>query len=261
MSLIDSDVLFRRLQEGKCIRTGQKLTSAEFGLSRSDFRHLYDGRIEEGEKRYLKQIVDCIISERGKIRSWGDSEQSKLKSMIELIFKSKPEFDESLLHVYLYLFWDQLCRQAQLKSYNGSCVYLGSGSVDEQDLTPDMRSVEFPFFSELVRNAKVDLAVINHDTSTLFLIDVKRDALDDRALGQMMRYYAHASRLAYRGRRTLPIDFIRPVLFLAKSDFSHMQYWPPYFNEIVGLFTYSFTDNGTVGFVNLRKRILSAALL
>ena len=260
MALLSANFIKGRLSDGECINCGQKLAPGENGISRDAIPGLYGGKLGQGHKENLGNILSALLENSGEVRGWPSEARFKLKGFLSRAVNCEPPIDEKFLHAYLYFFWTEVSAQIDRPELKGDCFFLGRGSVLDGDLSTGERSHYLKTLLEkLVKLAQVDLVVVNEHHGCMYIIDVKRESIDDRSVGQMLRYYNAAAEIVYRGDRVLNISYVKPMLFIGSDKAFNATGFPQYFFEIIDVYSFRFIEEGPdLQFHNMRRQMISA---
>ncbi|ALO34579.1 hypothetical protein CMT41_07520 [Colwellia sp. MT41] len=119
--------------------------------------------------------------------------------------------DELFLQAYIFILWNQIKFHDSLINVKGDIFWI-SNNIDNIG--------EKSHYHELLKNicavARVDLIAIDQKLGVLYLIEIKRNEVDDRCIGQIMRYYESSNEILYKLSRKLNINYIRPMVVCQK---------------------------------------------
>lgn len=245
MALLDLN-LFISLEHRLCVFCNKKLKDSEeiACADRGCFELYYqnlDKLSNETEKKKafshiqskINELLNCFMAYPERFRTLEPSVKKGIKLFFSKITEA-PYFIEEYIHIFIYLFWHDYC----LFSSNSEVFF--TAEPKKRPLKTITR--ESLLVSELAENIKVDLISIAKDKKTLFFIDVKRDSVDDRTVGQVQRYFNYLHKcLPSRAFRENEILYIKPVLLLRDLESSSWRAFTPHFME--NLLVYQFFPN------------------
>jgi hypothetical protein len=238
--MITEDQIIENVSRGRCVRSGRILAGGEFILSKKEFPGLYDGEICDKEREYIGYVleaVEAIVS----MNRCSIEEREVLRCFLTLVL-SCASVQERTLQVYLSSFWNEIPGTEQIRlseSYREARADK-PGTPFAREVLPRIRS-----FGERT-DAWIDIVGLGgRNSSELFLIEVKRGELDDRAVGQILRYY-HATRLVCDREQpaSIYIQRITPVLVVRGSKLDFWTALPIHFRELLYIFFYEASRNG-----------------
>jgi hypothetical protein len=230
--LIAADTVFGAIREGRCLRSRALLEPDEVLVSRSVFAALYSGGSDDGEKRYIASIFQSvgIILRDGTI---DESVRAVLRRFIAFVIHQRTMACEWYVHLYLFHFWEECWRFSDERLVLSERYSEGQS---DDSLTPFARKL-LPKLGEA--NAYPDIVGLgggyNRD---LMIVEVKFDELDDRAVGQILRYYSIARSACDRVWHECDIRRIVPVLVVAKTRHAFWEAIPAYFREFLSIYSY-----------------------
>lgn len=209
-------------------------------LSEQEFPGLYNGEMSPKERKYIDLIlesVEAIVSSN----KCSTDEREVLRQFMALVLRCATA-QERTLQTYLSIFWNEIPGAEQIKldeSYREARAnYPATPFACE--VLPRIRS-----FGERA-DAYIDIVGLGgRNSRELFLIEVKRGELDDRAVGQILRYY-HAARLVCDREQSagIHIQRITPVLVVKRSKLEYWSALPVHFRELLYIFYYETGRNG-----------------
>jgi hypothetical protein len=179
--------------------------------------------------------------------------------MASLIAKGN-QAPEAVLHAYIYLYWDSLVFDNAVITPSvspGRTLYFTSESLESRGR--GLGEASDLFVQRLSCNARADLIGLDHKVHHILLVEIKRGGLDDRGLGQLLRYYDTCSRLlSTNDCRALNLSYVRPILIVESIDRQAWSAIPQYFRDVVDIFRYRFhAMDATLTLENVRKAMLS----
>jgi hypothetical protein len=250
----------RRVADNRCIYSNAALPVSEYLVSRARVPTLYTGSIAANDKQKVKEIVQLFVRNSLKFRQvLAESAQVRLsvRSFFGLCLSHGEDGDESILHAYIFLFWDDVINQVKLgrelhlspqwgsKAFGGSVgILAGDNELIAEKLT--------------ALGVELDLFTWSPKHETLSLIEIKRGECDDRAIGQILRYYQVAWKLlSTREFRLLNVNYIWPILVVSRVRETQLEALPLHFQGLLDILIYSTSPSGIPDFRSFRKAALT----
>ena len=266
MGLLVLDTFLRRVSNRECVVSGKRLGVNETILSKAELPGLYDAsKWTPNGMQLLKAVVSTLLEGRDAVLIDADN-GSKIRQNVSWFFSylllQKEKVPEYCVHAYLFLFWSDIEYRNAFLPPNGE-VFFTSKSLD---YSIDQEQKYYPVLQRIKALVKVDLVAVSESTQHIFLIEIKRGPLDDRAVGQVLRYFNQINRLlTERVVRAFDLSYVRPILVLSEADKEFVEAFPVHFREILDIFEYSVSssDDGSARVIlsNLRKRFLSKSMV
>jgi hypothetical protein len=164
---------------------------------------------------------------------------------------------EELVHRYLFEFWEHVwsgTSSVKLRELYSEGDPLGSSTPFARSLLPHI--VRYRSRAD----AWIDIVGLGGETGRdLFLIEVKLDELDDRAVGQVLRYYQTTRSVCDRVSHDCDIARIVPVLIVQKARLDFWTAFPLHFRELMHIYYYEITDANDLKLRDGRKILESEA--
>jgi hypothetical protein len=105
-----------------------------------------------------------------------------------------------------------------------------------------------------------DIIALGGETNqTLYIVEIKNVPLDDRAVGQILRYYQVARSVCDRIPSQCDIRRIVPVLVVPSSDLTYWHSLPYFFREFLELLYWRTSSDGSVRLVDGKQSLRSIA--
>jgi hypothetical protein len=242
-SMLSRETVERLILEGKCVFHTTPLAHDEQVISRKGFPFLYRGESNECEIRQIANILKLIPE---LLRSDNSTLKERVQGFMQLVLRNGNILNEDFLHRYLFEFWNEL--------QHGN---LGQVELLEKYFkgTPDGTDSDFHkrFVAKVVSGNEHIPDIIGYSTNwggTAYIIEIKKEMIDDRALGQILRYYHRARSAADRNFFGPPIYRVVPVLVSAKGDLSIWDAVPYYFKEIVEILYWRMDHAGRLRLID-----------
>jgi hypothetical protein len=234
--MINPQLLLQNILDNRCCRGNQPLRNGEHVVSQIEMPGLYEGKLEAKDRAYLKEVFDILepneVSNRffTELRKKGN--QIRLESFYLQVMARVPDLLESVLHQFIYRYWDKLDSTNALGFPSSLEVfYKGRGETGT--------TVEVHLLQKLRKaGCNCDLVGVSED-KCLWLVDVKRDGIDDRAIGQIRRYYELASEILESYEINLSVRLVRPALICREIPVSRFFSLGLPFRDICEIWTYS----------------------
>jgi hypothetical protein len=263
MDLINPETFFRRAMQRECMVSGRSLVESEFIVSASEVPAVYQLKAwTPSTLSTLRNIIEIVV--RSKRRIYADSADSnglrrQIRSFLECLLAQKEQVPEYCVHAFVFLFWDTIDYRGTVIPPRGE-VFFTSGSLDGEI---ESGHRYYRLLQRLKSITNVDLIAISEEQQHIFLVEIKRGALDDRAVGQVLRYFNDANKLLTdRVVRDFNLSYIRPILVLGEATKQYMEAFPTHFREVLDVFEYATVrrDDGGLQIVlsHLRRRFLSS---
>jgi hypothetical protein len=249
--MLGADLLLSALLEGRCIRTRAPLLASERHVSRRAFPALYAGKRDGSEEAYLREISRTIplVLARPDVTAVA---RESIRDFMTFVIESGEMYREEFVHRYVFEFWDTLWEEPHdaislsERYFKGNPANLADTQFSKQFL-PRVRTAE----------AEVDVVALGGAANrTLFLIEVKLGELDDRAVGQILRYYKlgrDACDLHYHG---CDVREVVPVLIVREVPLAIWDAVPQYFREVLRMYLYRVREGRVV--LSDARRILQS---
>lgn len=247
MPLLDLNTLITSIERRSCAFCNKKLKDAE-EIACADpgcFALYYQNldRLSNDEKKKaffniqskINEFLNCFMGDPAVFKTLNPSVKKQVKNFFAKITEAS-YFLEEYIHVFIYLFWNDYCILSK-----ESQVFF---TAEPKKRPVKLISKESMLVSKLAEDIKVDLISIANDKKTLFFIDIKRDTVDDRTVGQVQRYFNYLHKcLSTQAFKESGILYIKPVLFLRDLESSSWKAFTPHFIE--NLLVYQFFPNKT----------------
>jgi len=263
MALINPEMLVRFAKDNRCLKCSiislnNELFCDSCGPSRTtvELTDVHKAAIIDTVRtiREAKDLINQNELALTRIRQW----------FAGLISKGDKSF-EAVLHTYIYIFWSSLKFEYNYAPPNlegKGNIYFTSESlpdITEEKTTTDEDKLIRSFKRQTGKESRIDLVSIDSAVHTIYLIEVKRGGLDDRTVGQLLRYYEHWSLLLYRNDcRMLNLNYIKLLLVVDSVTHESWKSLPQFFRDIVDIYIYKIdTDGVSLLLVNARKQLLS----
>ncbi|MDB4962517.1 MAG: hypothetical protein JWP01_2516 [Myxococcales bacterium] len=215
-----------------CIRTSRPLTDGENLLSHASCGSLYSAGAEVTlrDAEYLGHVLEGV---RAALKTEvSDPERREIGAFLATAFERGVLKKEEHLHLYLYAAWDEPDlwgdeEPIRLGEKYLECDASESSSGFAQNVVMEIRR----------RGSYFDIVGFSRPShGELVVVEVKIGDVDDRAVGQMLRYYNLARNLCDHQYHGCDIRRVRPVLIAKGCDMERWLSFPLMFRECMSLF-------------------------
>lgn len=250
-------VVREALEQNRCVLSRAPLQADECVLGRARVPSLYAGRLSGADKSQLRDLVQVLVA-------YADDTKTLVQGSTDVAFRLQAFFgkciahadagDESFLHAYFFLFWDKirsevsLGRELHLAPRWGSKEFRGPLSAN---ISADEKAV-----ADCLVRAGVEIDLYSYDarSETLALIELKRGESDDRAVGQLLRYYQAVWKLLPLSEfRKLNVNYVWPILVVSRIKEEHLQALPVHFRGLLDVLTFASRGDGAPDFTSFRR--------
>lgn len=236
--LISTTTLHASIRDRKCAIGSTSLDEHEFVVGREKFPRLYDGGKDDKEISYTKELLpalNSLLADQDFFRNFGDYTRKFL-----LLLNSNGYFrSERSLHIYVYNFWQQLWLSSEDELFLSEAYYEGNHA---SGATLFARSLMPAISTDEIRIDIVGLG--GPHGKDLYIIEMKAGELDDRAVGQILRYYSHVREQCDRLFHDCDIRRVIPLLVVKKVRLEFWSAIPLHFRELLQIFFYDI-DSGS----------------
>lgn len=255
--LLPFKVVRDALEQNRCVLSRSVLSAGECVISRAFVPTLYDHRLNAADKGHIRDVVQVLVAHSDETRiliHTNPQVSLGLQEFFGRCIAHTDSTDEAFLHAYMFLYWEQVRSRVSLgrtlhkvprwgsKEFGGPVAL--SSSDDEKAM-----------WDRLIKaGVEVDLFSYDADTETLALMELKRGESDDRAVGQLLRYYQTVwGLLPQREFRKLNINYVWPILVVNRIKEEHIQALPLHFRGLLDVLIFSPTGDGIPAFSSFRK--------
>jgi hypothetical protein len=253
------------LKRNRCVLGQSLLSDGECVFSKKHAPSLYSGRLVSADKSKIRDFVQVLVRkfELTRVLIEEDIDVSlQLRKFFGICVSLSDSSDESFLHSYIYLFWTIIRSEANLGRKLHELPKWGSrefGLLGCDCAEGDERSLADKLFKSGV---EVDIFSLDSRHETICLIEIKRAEADDRAIGQILRYYQIAwELLSQKEFRRMNINYIWPILIVNRIKAEHLQALPLHFRGLLDILTFSTHSSGILEFSSHRRGAFSSGLM
>lgn len=262
--LLAFNVVAGAMLENRCVLSRMVLDSAEYVISRARIPTLYSDKLSTDDKAKMKEIVRLLVVNGEEVRrlfSIDAGLRLRVRNFFGLCLSHGDAGDEAILHAYTFLYWDEIVKEAGFARKLHTTPRWGSRefAISSEGLP----SSEKQIYDKLVgAGVQVDLFTCDADTQTLTLVEIKRGECDDRAVGQLLRYYQLAWKLLSTAEfRRLNLNYIWPVLVVSRMREEQLAAMPLHFRGLLDILVYETSTENIPRFTSFRKAAISGRWL
>lgn len=238
-----------RLRLNLCIINNIPLNRGDIIILKKEVENLLLNVKNENEKLLVNRIIYHLaenMTEYEKILNQKDKDKIQL-FLLRVISKNK-FLDEIALHVFIYLFWDNI------KWIDFHEKIVPSLKLFESTCTDSSNS----FCKEVSNNITdtCDIIFYEHSKQRIILCEVKHGNIDDRAVAQIQRYFRKTKQFIELGVYNNSILNVKPMLVCKDIPLKRWLTFPTYFRELLDIFTYEVdTVKNELKLINLKESI------
>lgn len=252
--LFDPAAVLLSIRQRRCVKSYRPLLDDENLLSRSAVPALYSLREDKKEQQYISGLLKPLA---WLLRSdhVGPDERTAIKLFMMRVVAHGGMGKEAYVHQLLFDFWNELWadpheRVEMVEKYFEGEIY---GAED----------LRTPFASNVVPLVTRDHSYPDiigrggYAGRDVIIAEVKLDTIDDRAIGQILRYYSLLRRAIDHYPHGCDLRRIVPILIVQES--SQTKYWeafPEHFREFLIICFYRIAGQ-RVYLHDARKEMLS----
>jgi hypothetical protein len=241
--MLSTELIIRLISERKCLRSTEHLGSAEHLISRHSFPALFRGETQQQEVDFVKLIFGRLESV---LANLDDDGRASVQFFMQDVLRNGKIHNEEFLHRYLFEFWDDAWLN-QEESF-GLLEKFYKCQLDEY-ASPFAKSV-IPKLYKRGEHVPDIIAISGDATKRVFVIEIKNEPLDDRALGQILRYYQVVRHACDRNTLYGSAKRVVPVLVVPEGDLSFWDSVPFHFREVLEILYWRLSSDGRVELVD-----------
>lgn len=264
MGLFRASLVVERVRQNRCLKGNELLASDEAVFCRRCFPSVYFDGLANAEKKQVHSLVASLLEEHEYVREAMKGDEFlvlRLRSFFSLLLGKGGDSLESFVHAYMFLFWEFLSFPESVGAPpKGRLFWMAKGAPPGTSFRSGSDPTNLLIGRLSQEGVEVDLAAVDIESQTLWLIEIKRAELDDRAVGQMIRYFDRAVYcLPFREFRAGNINFIKPLIILESVDPKHWITIPLHFRELLDIYTFTSpaSQAGELTLTRVRKHLLS----
>jgi len=242
----------RLILQNKCIIRTCPLEGDENIVSRVSVPLLYRGESSDGELRIVSNILKLIPK---LLESENDLIRNRVRGFMHLVLRHGNVFNEDFLHRYLFEFWNEFDHGHLGKINLEEKYFKGFGPTPSTDFHES-------FVAKVISGNSHIPDIVGYSSlsgGTVFIIEIKKEGIDDRALGQILRYYQRGRSVADRLRFGPSVSKVIPVLVCSEGDLSVWDAVPYYFKEVLEIFYWRMDHTGRLHLIDGKSSLRYAA--
>lgn len=264
MGLYRASLVLDRVHANRCLTGNESLVVGEYIYCRQCMPSIYSNKLSAADKKKADELIKSLLEDNRTIReSMHDNQvvRQRLQSFFSLLLINGGDSLEAFVHAHIFLFWEQLTFSGAIAGRPRGQLFWMAKSPPTGTSHREVGGMAGSVIDRLSREGvQIDLAAVDPETETLWLVEIKREGLDDRAVGQMLRYFDRAVRcLPSREFRTLNINHVRPVIVLESVDPHLWRSIPLHFRELLEIYAFgrSETADDSLRLTRVRRQLLS----
>ncbi len=157
---------------------------------------------------------------------------------------------EEFLHFYLFQFWNTV--------WTGDIAELPLGERYMELESSAPRTTFAERFLPRLRKEEAWVDIVGLSEPILYLVEIKHGELDDRGVGQILRYFATARKICDTVNHLCDIRNIVPVIIAGGMSLSTFESMPLYFRELSRILFFKVDEN-KVKLIDGKRRLLNQA--
>ena len=237
--LLQVDFVLRMIAEQKCLRSARILQEGEHLVSRRAFPSLYAGSYDQGEADFVRYIHEVFP----KLFTIGDHElRGRLRRFMQLVLRNGRVHNEDFLHRFLFEFWADVCGSSGTQFTLGEKYFKGQNASGETAFTKNVVKRVY----RGAENIPDIMAFSGASDRIVYIIEIKNEVLDDRALGQILRYYQVTRSICDRIATHWYVSKVVPVLVVPDGNRSFWDSLPFHFREVIEIVYWKSAADGSV---------------
>jgi hypothetical protein len=241
--MLSEVLLLQLMRQRKCVKTRQALGIGEAVLSRASCPRLYSGEYSEDESRFVEIVFQAV---QACIPQMTDDDRKQLKQFMEIVLRNGRIHREDFLHRYLFEFWQEVCEIEEWRRLDQrffKCQETTECSDFSRRLLGLIRG-QAQHFPDIV-------ALSGQGAINVTIVEVKNEPLDDRALGQILRYYQVTRSACDRLMTLRQTRRVCPILVVPDGDLRQgdLRFWdavPFHFREVLEILFWTVDHTGCV---------------
>lgn len=256
--MISRDAVMTALRQRRCLRSQRPLAPDEFIIARAAFPALFQGRRDQTEANFLKYLLSGLTEVISSLDE-AAPERLDVRRFMELIIdlgQSAGVLQEEFVHRYVFEFWKDLWSVEEEQIVLSEKFY--KCQIDER--SNDTRFVKNVLPKLRNGEAIIDIVGVGgFKDRNLYVIELKQGCVDDRAVGQILRYYHLVRNICDRSYHDCDIRRVIPVWIVHNVDLHFWDALPIHFREILRIYKVDRTAGAEMKFRDLHKVLQSHA--
>ncbi len=233
--LINPKNLLASIVGARCAITEAPLSAGDYIVSKARFPRLYGGGKDVKEAAAIAEVLsvlgELLFGADFKRDHGEDARRFLLRVNTNGYFRS-----ERSLHLYVYHFWSHLWLPGedplvlQESYYEGRYPLHPGATLFARKLMPAICS----------DGIRLDIVGLGGESGRdLYIVEMKDGELDDRAVGQILRYYSHVRSQCDRLFHDCDVRRIVPILVVSNVRLEFWRAIPTHFRELLQIFSYT----------------------
>lgn len=258
MALLSAAYLSGSIRHARCARFDVALRDDEYLLSRKAAPFLYDGALAISDKPAVA-FCESVFEALPPLMEFDRTQETRcaVLGFCSLLMKQPALTREEFVHWTLFEFWDEVWNRPEdriplvEKYYEGAPDALGKGTKFGREILPRLRATD---------DAYPDIVGLGgRGSRELVLAEVKLEGIDDRAVGQILRYYQLGRAVCDAGMHTCDIRGVLPVLIVREVKLAFWETFPLHFRELLQVLTYRFNARNCIELIDCRRALAQQA--
>lgn len=249
--MLAPELLLGAIKDGRCLRSRVRLAEGERMLSRTAFPSLYAGGSDAIEAAFLKELFRALPATL-RLPELTDAQREDIRAFMAMVIRLGGMHKEDFVHRYIFEFWESLWPATE-DAISMPERYFKGNSDNSQ--TPFSRTV-----LPRIRTAEAITDIVGiggPSLRTLFLVEIKLADLDDRATGQILRYYQLGRAACDRFYHDCDLRNVTPILILKDAALHFWDAIPQHFREVVQIYYYRVSKDERLHLVDGRHILQS----
>ncbi len=238
-----------RIRRNLCIINNIPLHIGDNIILKEEIKNCLSNTKNDKEKLLINRIIYTLADNINEFEIiFTPTDKEKIRRFLLMIISKSKFLDEITLHVYIYLFWDEIKWINFYEKINPTLKLFESYCLDKKNT----------FCKEISENITdtCDIVIFEEDRQRIVLCEVKHGRLDDRAVAQIQRYYRKTKQFVELGVYNHLILNVKPILICNNIPLKRWLTFPTYFRELLDIFTYEVDIiNNELKLINLKETI------
>ncbi len=217
--MIPESTFVERAESRRCVIDGTTLATGEAVISTHAAPHLYDPAAAVLDQHVLDDVISASLRVLQSSLAIPTEVRSDIRKFWARILWRREASDacrEDVIHNYLYYFWSEVWEDSDCDAFALDEKYIPQGAFTWDPDSPFCQRLGGRFR----KDAPVD--IVGRSGRTVFLIEVKYDDVDDRAIGQLLRYFEAGRFLCNHVDHLCDLRWVVPVV--VARDFPEPQW-------------------------------------
>jgi hypothetical protein len=241
--MLSPDLLLRLISQRKCLRSAVPLSVEELLISRSSFPHLFRGEFAKDEADFIGHIFARIV---GILPLVADEGRTAIRGFMQEVLRNGKIHSEEFLHRYLFEFWDDTWMDAG----DGFSLCEKFYKCKLQDGVSAFAKSVVPRVYLSGQNIPDIIGISGKASKCVYVIEIKNEPLDDRALGQILRYYQVVRTVCDKHWLHGSVKRVIPVLVVPEGSLSFWESVPFHFREVLEILYWRLNSHGAIELVD-----------